>query len=225
MALINKNHLALIVLCLLGNACMLFRGASTEQEAQTENSDEYDEEGDEYDEESDEPGSPNDPFAFPRQANAWETQALLLSQDLPASDEIQNCASEVSLAAKEASNDEALLNAKKSVLESVKEKPSLYHWCFFLIARQMDSKIEAGGRNLREKADYFLGKMKELWILGRALDTHRTGEAYFAYLQRRYVDLSQKIFGRYLEVIGKPLDRRPLRQKIPKKPAEEADID
>ena len=45
---------------------------------------------------------------------------------------------------------------------------------------------------LKEKAEYFLGKMKELWILGRALDAHRSGNAYFVYLQRRYVDLSPK---------------------------------
>lgn len=209
-----------LVFCL--NSCMLFRG--NEQSFEGEDESEYEEDSREEDgEESTE--DPKDPFAFPKRADAWETQALLLTHNLPASDQVQNCASEISLVAKEASNDEALLNAKKTVIASVKENPILYHWCFFLIARQMDSQIQAGGKNLREKTDYFLGKMKELWILSRALDAYRTGSDYFTYLQLRYVDLSQRVFGRYLEIIGKPLDKRPLEQKMPLKPAEEADVD
>ncbi|MFK7823191.1 MAG: hypothetical protein AB8G05_03485 [Oligoflexales bacterium] len=198
-------------------SCTLFKGTEgQEEDIEAESDYEY------YEEDGIE--NPPDPFAFPKEANAWETQALLLSQELPASDQIQNCSSDISLAAKEANNDEALLTAKKTVLASVKENPNLYHWCFFLIARQMDSQIEASGKRLNEKVEYFLGKMKELWILGRALDAHRSGNSYFTYLQRRYVDLSQRVFGRYLEVVGSPLDRRPTRKKTQGKPAEEAEI-
>ena len=200
----------------------MFKGSGDQQEdADKQEDSEYYEDDEEYDSES-----PSASFTFPKQANAWETQALLLRQELPASDQIQNCASEISLAAKEANNDDALLKAKTTVLASVQENPNLYHWCFFLIARQMDSQIETSGKRLGEKVEFFLAKMKELWILARALDSHRTGNEYFAYLQRRYVDLSQRVFGRYLEVIGNPLDKRPIpRQQLPRKPAEEAEVD
>lgn len=147
-------------------------------------------------------------LSFPKDPTAWSTQSLLLSVTLPSKNNLNKCLTEIAFLSNDTNNEIAILDAKTKLVENVTKSLGLYHWCFFYNMRQVDTDLESSGSNLKLKTDYFLDKMKQLWILSKALDDVSQKDRYFKYLQIRYLDLSQKYFGRHLNVVSKPFDAR-----------------
>ena len=154
---------------------------------------------------------------LPNAATAWDTQVLLLSNQLPSSEQIQNCRLSVENLSATADDESSMIKARDSLSTTISEKFPLYHWCFFILMHQVDTKLESVGSDLKSKADFFLTKMQQLWILARALDSFESDSTYFLYLRDRYVQISRSIFGRELRVIGKSMDTLPRSQWTPDK--------
>lgn len=148
-------------------------------------------------------------FPHPKHASAWETQALLLAHKQPDLENIANCQSDISLIAADANNERAILSAKKNILVKIEKNAEIYHWCFYSMMRGLDAEIDKTEFTMKERVQLFLEKMRQLWILARALDQFHGENQYFSYLRQRYVQISQNSFGRVLNVIGNSLDERP----------------
>lgn len=210
-----KSHL--IFLCcffILSGSCQFLNNSIFSPSEQSE-SDENDGDDEESNEENPdkEGGAPKQPNS----ATAWDTQVLLLSNQLPGSERIQSCRQNVENLSANANDATSLINARESLATTVSEQFTLYHWCFFILMHQVDTQLESVGSTLKAKADFFLSKMQQLWILARALDAYDSEEIYFQYLRDRYIQISQSTFGRGLSIIGKSMDSLPRPQWTPQK--------
>jgi len=169
------------------------------------------EDDDEDDEDNDNENEDDDDgkFFHPRNATAWDTKVFLLTQRLPPSEEVRGCRTEVEARGKEANNENALIEARDALYLRVQDEAKLYHYCFYIMTHKLHEDIQKERQNLRDKSLYFLGKVQELWVLARAMDMLDGKDTYFRYLQKRYIDMSQSVFGRQMSVIGRSLDQLP----------------
>lgn len=205
--------LLMTVLVFLSGSCQFlndsFFSPSGESSQEAESLEEDENEEDENENEKSTP--------LPNAATAWDTQVLLLSHQLPSSEQIQNCRLSVENLSATANDESSMIKARDSLSTTISEKFPLYHWCFFILMHQVDTKLESVGSDLKSKADFFLTKMQQLWILARALDSFESDSTYFLYLRDRYIQISRSIFGRGLSVIGKSMDTLPRSQWTPDK--------
>ena len=148
----------------------------------------------------------NSPTPHPLTTSAWHTQALLLSQKLPTSEEIQSCKNNMDEISKTADNEPNMIKALDLIAPLIQGNPTLWHWCFYIFSHKMDTELDRQNQSYKEKTSDFLNRMKQLWIQAHALDNHFSGSLYFQYLQARYIEISQTVFGRSLSITGRPME-------------------
>lgn len=143
----------------------------------------------------------------PAKATAWDTQVLLLSQQLPPSEDLISCRQDFEAIARDTDQSALLISARDSGRKIVEKQPKLFHWCFYIMTSQLEAQMGNPEGSLKEKGQTFLDRMKLLWILARSLDLHFHSDVYFIYLRKMYIQISSERFGRSLEVMGKSADQ------------------
>ena len=151
---------------------------------------------------------PKNQLPFPKDASAWSTQTLLLGETIPPKYNLEKCANDIAFISHEANNEATMLDIKQNLTQQVEKSPQFFHWCYFFMIRKVDSGLQSGGHDLKNKSDFFLVKMKQLWILASALDFVLQDVRYFKFLQIRYLQLSKRYFGRNLDIISNPFDAK-----------------
>lgn len=139
---------------------------------------------------------------LPEKPTAWHTRTLVATRPQPAPDRVFGCIEKVAAIAKEAGNQQAMLEAQAQTANLAAADAELYHYCFLQMMVKLDDRIVSGGALMTDRAGAFLDGMKALWILARGLDVAQGRSRYFEYLRARYVQLSQDHFGRDIEVVG-----------------------
>ena len=175
----------------------------------------------------------DNPRPHPKNASAWNTRALVMTHPLPAQDKLNACSSQLQVVTENVLNQDQLLSSEQQILYEIKQSLDVYHWCFYSEMMKIDQKLRNDNMDMRfdEKNQYFLGAMKAMWILARALDQASNEEQYFKFLQKRYIQMSNEFFARDVDVLGPPLGgaSTPVKSNStlepPGKPAAEADVD
>lgn len=140
-------------------------------------------------------------LSHPKDATAWNTRRLILSARQPSPSDISGCFETVVGAMKGAKNLQALEDASVSLQGSISKNNSLYHWCFYQMMADLDEKLDKNLPLMSEKAELFLERMSQLWILATALTDTIGTDLYIKYLRTRYTNISQNTFGRRLETV------------------------
>lgn len=154
----------------------------------------------------------------PKEATAWDTRKLLLTNKLPPTDQLNNCQEELRALSSETGSQEDMIRLENNIRSAAIRNPNVYHWCFYRLVTLIDSSLEKDeGVMPREKMPRFFARMKGLWALARVLDKIYGTKLYFSYIRVRYMQISRDFFGRPLEVITAPLgesnSNRPKPQK------------
>lgn len=161
----------------------------------------------------------------PRQANAFETNRMvMIATDRPSDEDLGVCAADLGAMGRTSQNGDSLVQSRDLLASAVSKNPKYYHWCFYRYMVSLDQSLEGAMKSIPFEKRYqeFLASMKTMWILARALDKTRSNSMYFSYLRTRYLQLSKYHFARKLEVITGPLgDKRPAYNLSPGKPAAE----
>ncbi|MFK7871893.1 MAG: hypothetical protein AB8C84_01810 [Oligoflexales bacterium] len=158
----------------------------------------------------------------PRAPDAWETNVILVSNIIPDSQELHDCHKESKELSKDSINKISLLQAQTAMSEMVSQRPKVYHWCFYYVARHLDRKMDEVGIVWAEKNTTFLTFMREMWVMARSLEEKTQDKRYYKYLHHRYVQISRDVFGRNLEIVSPPIDYPPEKPPALKAPGEEA---
>lgn len=148
-------------------------------------------------------------FPHPKKANEHYTRLLVSIHKQPDADAVADCLSNVNTIAKEATNQSKMISSMKRLRPIIRDSLDLHHWCFYQMAALLDQKLAKGGGLMSELADKFLIDMKGLWIFGMALDKEQDTDKYFKYTQTRYLQISNDVFGRKLEVVTTPMRNVP----------------
>lgn len=175
----------------------------------------------------------DNPRPHPKNTSAWNTRALVMTHPLPSQDKLNACSSQLQVVAENVINQDQLLSSEQQILYEIKQNLDVYHWCFYSEMMTIDQKLRNDNMDMRfdEKNQYFLGAMKAMWILSRALDQASSEEQYFKFLQKRYIQMSNEFFARDVDILGPPLGgaSAPAKSnstlKPPGKPAAETDVD
>lgn len=166
-------------------------------------------------------------LVHPKKPTAFETNRMvLITTKRPSDEELAVCATDVAAIGRASLNGDSLVKSKDVLGVAVSKNPTFYHWCFYRYMNSVDQQLSGAWKNFQFEKRYneFLGSMKTLWILARALDRQQKVRGrYFKYLRKRYVEISKVHFARKLQVIAPPLgDKRPpIRFVQPGKPASE----
>ena len=137
----------------------------------------------------------------PKRPTAWFTRRLLMTATQPSATKIVECRERVESAVADAPNLSALDAVALAIQNDVGTQQIIYHWCFYQIMADLDIRLENNAPLMQDKAEIFLGRMKTLWVLGRALDDSTKQATYLKYLNARYREISQTLFGRNLETV------------------------
>ena len=130
---------------------------------------------------------------------------MLLAQPQPPTTQISSCIEQINSIGENAQSQEEMVISRNQLVPLVESNQFLYHFCFFTIMAQVDQKLLEGGPVMTQQAPMFLAAMRSLWILASSLDSVDEERKYFSYLKKRYIQLSEEIFGRQLETIGSPM--------------------
>jgi hypothetical protein len=166
-------------------------------------------------------GSGTARILHPKNPTAWFTRRLLMTATQPSATKIVACRERVESAVADAPNLSALDSVALAIQSEVGTQVIVYHWCFYQIMADLDIRLENNAPLMQDKAEIFLGRMKTLWVLGRALDNSAAQKIYLKYLNTRYREISQTLFGRNLETVD--LDSFSVPTRDGGKPATEFD--
>jgi hypothetical protein len=142
-------------------------------------------------------------IAFPSAATKWEIRKALMIHAQPTPQAINECQDTLQSTAAQADSLRAMTEATFAIKSIVQNNKITYHWCYFQILSNLDQRLELETTTFAERKELFLTRMRELWILSRALDASKKNRnAYYTtFLRKRYVLISQHEFGRNLEVM------------------------
>ncbi|MCX6127172.1 MAG: hypothetical protein NTV34_20815 [Proteobacteria bacterium] len=142
-------------------------------------------------------------LAHPAKPDAWHTRKAIMMYAQPSPELILECKEMAENQAAVASNLRALSEASITLEGRAAQNRRQYHWCFYQLVTDLDLRLERESPLLTEKSEYFLARMKVLWVLAKALDSSQgTAKArYSTYLRSRYIEISQNQFGRNIEVM------------------------
>lgn len=186
----------------IGSGCRSTTPSSTDQEFSLSDSQPQSQDGDGFDEEDTEVDQGvKTQLSHPKDATAWNTRRLILSVRQPSPSDISGCFDTVVGAMKGAQNLQSLEDASVSLQASIAKNNGLYHWCFYQMMADLDEKLDKTLPLMSEKAELFLERMSQLWVLGTALTDTIGSDLYVKYLRTRYTDISQNTFGRRLETV------------------------
>lgn len=152
------------------------------------------------------------PMTHPLAPTYWRTRELLINSGITDYAPLTKCHDDVAKLAEKSLNQAALLSAMGFLYETMKQHPSLYHWCFYYSMMQIDLRLDSDliNRSYFEKYNYYIKEMKVMWILARALDHATQSKKYFGFLRRRYIEISKEHFGKQLDVMDAPLGDKTL---------------
>lgn len=142
---------------------------------------------------------------FPKKPTRHSTRVMLLAQPQPPSSQINGCIEQINSIGQNSQSQEEMIISRNQLVPLVESNLFLYHFCFFTLVAQLDQKLAEGGPVMTQQAPLFLETMRSLWIIASALDNVEEDEKYFTYLKKRYLQLSEEVFGRQLETIGAPM--------------------
>lgn len=177
-------------------------------EPQIRNQEFTDDEQEQYSEESEEEATTASlsqsvsAIIHPSEPTAWFTKKLVMTSNQPSSKDINDCTENLDGKARSATNLDAMRKASLSLNNIVVRNKVVYHWCFYQLMANLDSKMEEPLSLMDEKADIFLDQMAKLWILAYTLDDVSQTNHYMKYLRARYTNISQHTFGRNLELMN-----------------------
>jgi hypothetical protein len=140
-------------------------------------------------------------MSHPKESNAWFTRKLIMTSTQPSATRIAECKERVDSAVKDAPNLRALDEVVTLLKGTVSKSQNLYHWCFYQMMSDLDSKLELETSLMSDKAEIFLRRMRTLFALGKTLDQTSTNPIYLKYLRTRYTEINQNVFGRNLETM------------------------
>ena len=142
-------------------------------------------------------------LTHPAKPDAWHTRKAIMMYAQPAPELIIECKETAESQAAVASNLRALGEASITLEGKAAQNRGQYHWCYYQLVTDLDLRLERESPLLTEKSEFFLARMKVLWVLAKALDSsHGTAKSpYSAYLRARYIEISQNQFGRNIEVM------------------------
>ncbi len=135
----------------------------------------------------------------PKEPTAWFTRRMLMISPQPSAKRINECRERVEAAIKDAPNLRALNEVSISLEKTILESPNLYHWCFYQMMADLDTRLDSETPLMTDKAEIFLSRMRSLWVMAKGLDQTMPDQGYLTYLRIRYTDISQNVFGRNLE--------------------------
>lgn len=171
---------------------------------------------------------PSTSLPHPKRATAAITQFLVMTNQMPPRDRLEQCREETQALARSALNSEVLALTTKRVADVVNNSLSVYHWCFYYSMVIIDDKLQGDGFGtlLSEQTFNYSMSMKAVWILAIALDQATSGHRYFDYLRARYVQISRDFFARDIVPIAPPFGRprTPINSPMDK-PAGAANVD
>jgi hypothetical protein len=192
----------LLIASAVGGGCRSTTPSSTDQEFSLADSQSQSQQNDGFeddDTESDE--GVETQLSHPKDATAWNTRRLILSVRQPSPSDISGCFETVVGAIKGAQNLQSMEDASVALQGIISKNNRLYHWCFYQIMADLDEKLDKNLPLMSEKAELFLERMSQLWVLGTALTDATGSDLYVKYLRTRYTDISQNTFGRRLETV------------------------
>lgn len=166
----------------------------------------------------------SDKYPHPRSDTKWETNILILTNNTPAKNILTQCASEIQAQTEQALSEYAIQASLQKIKAEIATKPELFHWCFYYIVNKLDYKLDQFGLSHETKITIFYKDMASLWVLAKALDAARKVDFYFHYLRNRYIEISEQIFGRPLEVVSRPFPGQH-KNSQEKKPAGEVNLE
>jgi hypothetical protein len=193
----------LLTAAAIGSGCRSTTPSSNDQEFSLTDSQSQDQQGDDFEDDDTESdlGSKTR-LSHPKDATAWNTRRLILSVRQPSASDISGCFETVVGAMKAAQNLQALEDASVSLQGNISKNSDVYHWCFYQMMADLDEKLDKNLPLMSEKAELFLERMSQLWVLGTALSDATGTDLYVKYLRTRYTDISQTTFGRRLETVN-----------------------
>jgi hypothetical protein len=181
----------LLTAAAIGSGCRSTTPSSNDQEFSLTDSQSQDQQGDDFEDDDTESdlGSKTR-LSHPKDATAWNTRRLILSVRQPSASDISGCFETVVGAMKAAQNLQALEDASVSLQGNISKNSDVYE------------KLDKNLPLMSEKAELFLERMSQLWVLGTALSDATGTDLYVKYLRTRYTDISQTTFGRRLETVN-----------------------
>lgn len=190
----------LLIVAAVGSGCRSTTPSSNNEEFSLSDSQSIDQQRDEFEDESTESDEgAQTRLSHPKDATAWNTRRLILSVRQPSPSKVSDCFETVAGAIKGARNLQSLEDASVALQSSVSKNTSLYHWCFYQMMADLDEQLNKNLPLMSEKAELFLERMSQLWVLGTALTDTIGSDLYVKYLRTRYTEISQNTFGRRLE--------------------------
>lgn len=161
----------------------------------------------------DEAIDPQSALVHPKEATYEATRAIVLAARQPQSAEIQECRSQVEAAAKEAANEDEIGRAARKISVYARRQFRVYHWCFYQLFVNVDDTMRSTNVGFEAQSEKFVTRMKMFLPFARSLDQVDGSNSYTQYLRQRYLELSQRFFGRNLQPIENFLEKKPSQEK------------